>query len=634
MPTSPLPISNPSTPPTPPPRSRSYASTSLAADLSDLSDSDTPTPLAASAPSHPSLSNRRQSVIAIGPRPTCVPGQLSDTASSQRPLTIRERQRQEERSLLKDNKLISTSETGRKKSAIGEMFGRVFSREDSGGVEADMERQPLLGPAPTASAAAAMGAADLSGQMPNGADESLQKQWEEAVAQGVIHTTWKREAKTLTRYARPLIASFLLQYSLTVTSVFTVGHLGKIPLGAVSLASMTSNITGWAIYQGLATSLDTLCAQAYGSGKHKLVGLQLQRMVLFLWAVTIPVAVIWLSADHILAAIVPERELAMLAGSYLKIAILGAPAYAFFESGKRFMQAQGLFAPTFQILLVCAPLNILLHWLFVWQFGWGFIGAPIAVAVTDNLLAIMLVLYIRFVDGMECWGGFSKKAWRNWGPMMKLALPGLLMVEAEFLAFEVLTLISAWFGTTALAAQSVLSTITAITFQIPFPLSVAASTRIANLIGATLTDAAKIAARVGLGAAFIVGCFNMILLLALREHIPKLFTSDEDVILLVKNTLPVVIAFQLFDALSALCSGILRGIGRQEVGGYVNLFCYYVVALPVSVGTGFGLGWELYGLWAGPAIALLLVFIIESIFIYRTDWEKSVEAAKLRNENE
>jgi MATE family multidrug resistance protein len=80
--------------------------------------------------------------------------------------------------------------------------------------------------------------------------------------------------------------------------------------------------------------------------------------------------------------------------------------------------------------------------------------------------------------------------------MVKLALPGLLMVEAEFLAFEILTLASSYFGTTHLAAQSILSTLTSLTFQIPFPISIAASTRVANLIGATLSDAAKTSAKV------------------------------------------------------------------------------------------------------------------------------------------
>lgn len=254
-----------------------------------------------------------------------------------------------------------------------------------------------------------------SGESARTQHERLNAQWEAAVASGKIKTTWQREAKTLWRYSSPLVITFLLQYSLTVASVFTVGHLGKVELGAVSLASMTANIFGYAIYQGLATSLDTLCAQAYGSGKKHLVGLQLQRMVYFLWALTVPIGIVWFCSEQILSLIVPEKESARLAGLYLKVLILGAPGYAAFESGKRFVQAQGLFSATTYVLLIAAPLNAFMNWLFVWQFKWGFVGAPIAVAVTDNLLPCLLFLYVRFVDGRQCWNGFTKKAFHNWG---------------------------------------------------------------------------------------------------------------------------------------------------------------------------------------------------------------------------
>lgn len=56
--------------------------------------------------------------------------------------------------------------------------------------------------------------------------------------------------------------------------------------------------------------------------------------------------------------------------------------------------------------------------------------------------------------------------------MIRLALPGLVMVEAECLAFEILTLAASYFGTSHLAAQSVLATITGITFQYVFSESI------------------------------------------------------------------------------------------------------------------------------------------------------------------
>lgn len=63
--------------------------------------------------------------------------------------------------------------------------------------------------------------------------------------------TWKYEAKKLANSSQKLILTFLLQYSLNIASIISVGHLGKTELGAASLASVTANITGYALYAGL-----------------------------------------------------------------------------------------------------------------------------------------------------------------------------------------------------------------------------------------------------------------------------------------------------------------------------------------------------------------------------------------------
>ncbi|CAD0056275.1 unnamed protein product [Aureobasidium pullulans] len=463
------------------------------------------------------MSNTTQWLAPTGEPPTSHPSRRANGQDREAALA-------EERSLLRDNHLIhpkhprTTSTLSKKpsgllkKSFVTGFVPRKGGADEESAVEdgGPNENTSLLG-----NPAEPYGGIDTP--------ENIDKRWEEAVASGKIKTTWQREAIVLARYSRSLILTFLLQYSLTVTSVFTVGHIGKLELGAVSLASMTATITGYSVYQGLATSLDTLCAQAYGSGNKTLVGLQLQRMVYFLWVITIPIAIIWAAGPSIIGAIVPEKATAELAGQYLRVLII------------------------------------------------------------ENLMPLSLFLYVRFFGGMECWGGFSKLALRNWMPMIRLALPGLVMILAEYLAFEILTLSASWISPTHLATQSVLSTISTITYQIPFPISIAASTRIANLIGATLSDAAKVNAKVSLYAALFVGIFNMILLSSTREYIPRLFTNDADVIELTAKTLPLNAAFQLFDSLAALCNGILRGLGRQEIGGYVNLFAYYVTSWEKAV---------------------------------------------------
>ena len=96
------------------------------------------------------------------------------------------------------------------------------------------------------------------------------------------------------------------------------------------------------------------------------VGLQVQRGIYFLWLTCIPIAIIWLSAESILVRIVPDPKVARLAGLYLKIVLAGAPGWAAFEGGKRYVQAQGMFNVGLYVLLICAPLNAIMNYLFVW----------------------------------------------------------------------------------------------------------------------------------------------------------------------------------------------------------------------------------------------------------------------------
>ncbi len=369
------------------------AEASIAKDMEDEPDNDPENPIdddltgdesqSESETLHQTLSDNGPSMVGSYRRPSfTIAGSRATIGTGlrepHRTPTRKERHeaRREERSLLRDNNVIPP-----KHPQIGEgpdTLGRRVSRHLSvpnlgipGGTRKVMHPGAGTFDGPSDQHDSHSETAPLLGDpsLPYGGQdnpETLDKKWEEAVLEGRIQTTWQREAKVLARYSGPLVLTFLLQYSLTVASIFTVGHLGKVELGAVSLASMTANITGYAVYQGLATSLDTLCAQAYGSGRKSLVGLQTQRMVYFLWSITIPIGIIWLGAERILMTIVPEKDVAILAGRYLKIVLIGAPGYATFESTKRYLQAQGIFSASLYVLLICAPLNAFMNWLFVW----------------------------------------------------------------------------------------------------------------------------------------------------------------------------------------------------------------------------------------------------------------------------
>ena len=70
----------------------------------------------------------------------------------------------------------------------------------------------------------------------------------------------------------------LLEYSLVIVSVISIGHISTTALAAVSLGSMTASVTGYSVIQGLASALDTVLPSAWTSNQPQLVGLWAQRM--------------------------------------------------------------------------------------------------------------------------------------------------------------------------------------------------------------------------------------------------------------------------------------------------------------------------------------------------------------------
>ena len=145
-------------------------------------------------------------------------------------------------------------------------------------------------------------------------------------------------------------------------SVVSIGHISTTALAAISLGSMTANVSGYTVILGLTSALDTVLPSAWTSNQPQLVGLWAQRMsqsIKSLWIVCImqtdpvittavvvfvslavsllvknlsptntvsqPMFLIWLNAESILSFLNQEPEVAHLAAIYLRWASLGLP---------------------------------------------------------------------------------------------------------------------------------------------------------------------------------------------------------------------------------------------------------------------------------------------------------------------
>lgn len=191
---------------------------------------------------------------------------------------------------------------------------------------------------------------------------------------------------------------------------------------------------------------------------------------------------------------------------------------------------------------------------------------------------------------------------------------------------------ASYLGTVALAAQSIVVQTSGLLYTVPFGISIAASNRVGNLIGLGDARSAKVAARVSIALSIIFGMVNSTMLIVFKDRWGRLFSEDADVVSTVAMVLPLVALFQISDGLAGVGGGVLRGVGLQHLGAYLNLIAYYLVAFPVGYLLAFKLQWGLKGLWSALCVALWMVGLGELFVIFKTNWRAEVIKCKERND--
>ncbi|KAF8699910.1 Multidrug oligosaccharidyl-lipid polysaccharide flippase, partial [Rhizoctonia solani] len=441
----------------------------------------------------------------------------------------------------------------------------------------------------------------------------------------------KAESWVLLRYALPIFGTQILEYSLMMASVISIGHISTDALAGSTLGSMTANVTGLSIIHGFASALDSLLPQAWTSGRPENVGLWTQRMMVLVTLILVPILFIWLNAEAILLKLRQEPAIAHLAGVYLRWFSFSLPGQAISIILRRFYQAQGLVHIPTMIMAVTAPINALLCWLLVWgpeSVNAGFIGAPIASSLSFNLMAIISLVYARWFIPNTAFHPINRQCFREIGKLFRLGLSGVGQIASEWWSWEFVALAASQLGPVPLAAQSVLLTSSSTAFQTPYSLGMATTVRVGNLLGSGHAQMAKLAAETAIGMSLIIALTLSTIFMTFRTNWGYLFNNDENVASLVASVLPLVALFQVVDGATAVSDGVLRARGMLGLGAIINICSYYIIGLPVGVALAFWADLGLKGLWAGLAIALFCAAAISIFVVYKTNW--NLEVSKVR----
>lgn len=261
----------------------------------------------------------------------------------------------------------------------------------------------------------------------------------------------------------------------------------------------------------------------------------------------------------------------------------------------------------------------------MWGAGLGVKGAAIATAIAIAFSGTMLLRSL-FREHAVCRISL-KDSFRFdfgiWKEMIKLGTPVAFERVVISMGQVLMTAFATELGTNSLAAHSLAITAESVTFMPAFGFSMAATTLVAQSLGARKAELAKRFARYcTIGCVIFMSAMGFLLYFG-GDMLISLFTPSAAVIAIGAAALKVEALAQPMFAVAQVSTGILRGAKQTKLPLIVSIIGMWVVRIPLAFAmTRFVPSLGLTGTWIGMASDLTVRGILCLILLRSGRWAK------------
>ena len=379
-------------------------------------------------------------------------------------------------------------------------------------------------------------------------------------------------------------------YVLVDTAI--VGHLGTPQLAALAIAA-TLLSTAFTVFNFLTYGTTAQVARLHGAGREAEaagVGAQAQWLALLIGLVLVGLlAALAVPLARLMGA---EGEVLDGAVTYLRISALGAPAFMLASAGQGYLRGMGDLVTPLKILVAAHAVNVVLELLFVYGFGWGLAGSAWGTVIAQAGMGAAFVAVQRRA-------GWARPALARMRSLMRVGYEIAVRTTALLGAFLVASAVLARIGSAPLGAHQIAFQLFVFLALVLDALAIAAQVLVGRRLGAGDAAAARAAAGRTIAWSVVFGALFGVILLALGDAIPHLFTDDEAVVAHAHEIWWLFAALMPLNGAVFALDGILIGAGdtRYLMWGMLAAAAAYV---PVAL-LALDQGWGIVGVWWGLA---------------------------------
>ena len=438
------------------------------------------------------------------------------------------------------------------------------------------------------------------------------------LTQGVI---WKN----LIIYAGPVVLSSLLQSAYSITDLIVAGwFIGKDGISAINNAGQVMTILTQ-IIMGITIGGNILMGQYFGSRQHEQRKQTDRTLFSFslLAGVGMMGVIFLLSRPILLALNAPALDQGQ---AYLQVCAFGLPAIFGYNAMAAMLRSVGDSKRPFYCVAVTAGCNIVLDCLFMGAFQWGVEGAALATVLAQWASFLVCSAYVQRHKGLF---GLERRLSiqrDKLGKMLKLGIPSAIQMTVVGLSWLAMTFLINHYGVEASAASGICAKIKDVSLMFTLALYTAATTMVAQCLGARKFDRASRVVHVAMRFSLGVTAVLILLIELFAPQILAIFHPDQVTMDIALENLRIEILGQIFYASFMVYNALPMGAGHTLFAlGSSLLNCIVVrVVLALILDHYFGLTGIFWACAIAPASSVPLGYIYE----HRGKWRRSLAEPK------